>query len=183
MDMLCLIRFAPVSPDRLIAWEALELFRAALPGADGQLLHAIEWQLMTVFGHPEQALRLLSDTMEIGRYEGFAISASLAQGIQSRATMATHLSGFTEGSIETLFDLAGAATLQEVVISGRLSSIIKLAAPGYWSRFRAIRPPAHASVRSLYAMSTLPLDAHGLSAALPNGAPDAIRHQPAQVCD
>lgn len=152
MEMLCLVRFVPFGNDQFIAWEAVEHFRAALHNNGGREIHHEDLQMMTVFNNVGEALTLLSDTLSAGEEEGFAISGSLAQGIQSRATLASSLSGFTEGSIETLFELSGAATLQEVAISGKLSSIIKLAAPEHWPRFKPVKPPANAKVRSLLVM-------------------------------
>lgn len=138
--------------DPFIAWEAIEHFGAALPDSSGREIHREDLQMMAVFKDIEAALGLLEDTLHLGEAEGFAISASLAQGIQSRATLASSLAGFTEGSIETLFELFGAATLQEVAISGKLSSIIKLAAPEQAARFVPIRPPANARIRSVLVM-------------------------------
>ena len=153
MEMLCLVRFVAMSDDQFIAWEAVEHFGAALEYCSGREIHREDLQAMTVFSDVDAALDLLEDTLQAGETEGFAISASLAQGIQSKATLASSLCGFTEGSIETLFQLSSAATLQEVAISGKLSSIIKLAAPRHAARFRPIKPPANAKIRSVLVMT------------------------------
>jgi len=153
MEMLCLIRFAHLGNGPMLVWEAVEHFLTGMPDASGQLIHQEDLQLLTVFSDPVRALQLLSDTLQAGESEGFAISASLAQGVKSQATLASSLAGFTEGSIETLYDLAATATLQEVAISGKLSSIIKLAAPEFWPRFEPIKPPSTARVRSLMVMT------------------------------
>ena len=170
MDMLCLIRFVPLAHDRLIMWEAVEHYAAAAANMQGRQIHRKGSQLMTLFKSPNDALTLLSETLDAGETEGFAISAGLAQGIQSRATLASSLAGFTEGTMETLLELTSAATLQEVAISGKLSSIIKLAAPAYWDRFEAIRPPANLRLRSLFVMT-------------PQSHPDAhLRPLPVREC-
>ncbi len=160
--MLCLVRFVSMSDDQFIAWEAIEHFGVALEHCSGCEIHREDLQTMTVFSDIESALALLEETLLAGEVEGFAISASLAQGIQSKATLASSLCGFTEGSIETLFELSGAATLQEIAISGKLSSIIKLAAPDFAKRFRPIKPPANARIKSVLVMTppsgTYPLE-------------------------
>ncbi|MFK7962738.1 MAG: hypothetical protein AB8C46_02105 [Burkholderiaceae bacterium] len=155
MELLCLIRFAHLGQGPMLVWEAVEHFLTGLPDASGGLIHQEDLQLLCVFSDPVMALQLLSDTLQAGESEGFAISAALAQGVKSQATLASSLAGFTEGSIETLYDLAATATLQEVAISGKLSSLIKLAAPTFWPRFEAIKPASTARVRSLLVMSPI----------------------------
>lgn len=155
MEMLCLIRFAHLGQGPTLVWEAVEHFVTGMPDASGHLIHQEGMQLLTVFSDPVKALSLLSNTLQAGEAEGFAISAALAQGIKSQATLASSLAGFTEGSIETLYDLAATATLQEVAISGKLSSLIKLSAPEYWPRFESIKAPSMARVRSLMVMTPI----------------------------
>lgn len=135
MKLLCIVRFMPISEDPLPAWEAAELFAAALPDAAGQEIHREDLQTMVLFDDPVKALTLLSDTMDAGEREGFALSAGMAQGIRSSATLASSLSGFTEGSIETVFEVLSAAAPQEVAISHRLSSLVALSAPQFVDRF------------------------------------------------
>ncbi|MEZ5739210.1 MAG: hypothetical protein R3E68_06950 [Burkholderiaceae bacterium] len=135
MKLLCLIRFVPIGNDPLTAWEAAELFAAALEDAGGVEINREDLQSMLLFSDPARCLQLLSDTLDAGEAEGFAVSAGLAQGIHSRATVASSLSGFTEGSIEALFEIAATAGPQEVAISARLSSIISLSAPYFAGRF------------------------------------------------
>ncbi|MEZ5649130.1 MAG: hypothetical protein R3D59_19200 [Paracoccaceae bacterium] len=135
MKLLCLVRFQPVGADPLTAWEAIELFSASLPDAGGSELHREDLEAMLLFNDAAKCLQLLSDTLDAGEKEGFSISAGLAQGIQSNARVASSLAGFTEGSIETLYEIAAGAGRQEVAISARLSSILDLAAPFFAERF------------------------------------------------
>lgn len=148
MRLLCLIRFVPIGRDHLAAWEACEFFMTALADAHGSTIHREDLQAMVLFEDAERGLALLSDTLEAGEKEGFAISAGLAQGIRSRATLASSLSGFTEGSMEALFEITAAAGPQEVAISTKLSSIVKLAAPAYASRFVPGIPQPGARIRT-----------------------------------
>lgn len=135
VKLLCLIRFQPLGDDLLTAWEAVELFAAALPDAGGIELHREDLEALLLFQDPGKCLQLLSDTLDAGEKDGFLVSAGLAQGIQSNAAVASSLAGFTENSIETLYDVAANAGPQEVAISARLSSILNLAAPFFSDRF------------------------------------------------
>lgn len=135
MQLLCIVRFLPISDDPLPAWEAAELFAASLGDAGAQEIHREDLQAMVLFDDPIKALTLLSETLDAGERERFALSAGLAQGIRSNATLASSLSGFTEGSIETVFEVLSAAGPQEVAISHRLSSLIALSAPQFSKRF------------------------------------------------
>ncbi|MEZ5661392.1 MAG: hypothetical protein R3E83_23640 [Burkholderiaceae bacterium] len=135
MKLLCLIRFQPLGNDLLTAWEAIEFFATALPDAGGAELHREDLEAMVLFHDAAKCLQLLSDTLDAGEKEGFRVSAGLAQGIQSNARVASSMAGFTEGSIETLYEIAASANAQEVAISARLSSILDLAAPFFAERF------------------------------------------------
>ncbi len=152
VKLLCLIRFQPVGDDLLTAWEAIELFCAGLPDADGSELHREDLEALLLFQDPAKCLQLLSDTLDAGEQTGFGISAGLAQGIQSNATVASSLAGFTEGSIETLYEIAANAGAQEVAISARLSSILNLAAPYFSERFVPATSRTDTRIRNVLVM-------------------------------
>lgn len=135
MQLLGLIRFIAVVGEDIVAWEACERFEARLPAIGAEPIHREDVQMMVLFDDAESALTALSDALEEGEQCGFALAAGLVQGIRSRATVASSLSGFTEGTIETLFEITACAQPQEVAISPKLSSIIRLAAPGHADRF------------------------------------------------
>ncbi|MEZ5727634.1 MAG: hypothetical protein R3E48_06335 [Burkholderiaceae bacterium] len=140
VQLLGLIRFVPVGNDHLRAWEACEGFEKRLARHEATTIHREDLQMMVLFADMALALDLMSEMLMDGEREGFAISAGLAQGIKSRATVASSLSGFTEGSIETLFEIASAADAQEVAVTPKLSSLIRLSAPRYASRFEPSIP-------------------------------------------
>ncbi|MGB7183866.1 MAG: hypothetical protein WA888_23430 [Burkholderiaceae bacterium] len=152
MKLLCLIRFLAINKDPLPAWEAVELFAASLPDYGGQVIHREDLQAMVLFDDAALALALLSDTLDAGEREQFAVSAALAQGIRSKATLASSLSGFTEGSIETVFEVMSIAGKQEVAISHRLSSLIALSAPEYSKRFKPAVGQPDRKIRSALVM-------------------------------
>ena len=140
VQLLGLIRFVAVAGDDIAAWEACERFEARLPAIRAETIHREDVQMMVLFDDASSALAALSEALDEGERGGFAIAAGLVQGIRSRATVASSLSGFTEGTIETLFEITSCALPQEVAISPKLSSIIRLAAPEHADRFV---PSAH----------------------------------------
>ncbi len=140
VQLLGLIRFVAVAGDEIAAWEACERFEARLPAIRAETIHREDVQMMVLFDDASSALAALSEALDEGERGGFAIAAGLVQGIRSRATVASSLSGFTEGTIETLFEITSCALPQEVAISPKLSSIIRLAAPEHADRFV---PSAH----------------------------------------
>lgn len=135
MQLLGLIRFTATALDETPAWDACERFEAGLPAIGGHLVHREDLQTMVVFDDAAVALSVLSGLLAEGERDGFAVSAGLVQGIRSRAALASALSGFTMGTMETLFDVAACAGLQEVAISPKLSSLVRLAAPEHAARF------------------------------------------------
>jgi len=135
VQLLGLIRFIAVAGEDIIAWEACERFEARLPAIGADSIHREDVQMMVLFDDASSALTALADALDEGEHRGFALAAGLVQGIRSRATVASSLSGFTEGTIETLFDITSCALPQEVAISPKLSSIIRLAAPEHADRF------------------------------------------------
>jgi len=139
VQLLGLIRFIAVAGDDILAWEACERFEARLPAIGADPIHREDLQMMVLFGDASSALSALSEALDEGEQHGFALAAGLVQGIRSRATVASSLSGFTEGTIETLFEIASCALAQEVAISPKLSSIIRLAAPEHAGRFEPSR--------------------------------------------
>gem|GEM_PF-6968942 len=136
MKLLGVIRFIPVGQDPLPAWEAAELFGDAVPDCGGAEIHREDLQYMVLFDHAGPCLRLLSEVLEAGERDGFAMAAGLAQGIRSRGPLASSMSGFTKGSIKTVFDVVDVAGTQQIAISDRLSSIISLDAPEFKKRFK-----------------------------------------------
>lgn len=136
VNFLCLIRFVPGKSGPRCAIAACDLFESRLPVLGANTIHREGLQLLVQFRELAGALALLSDTLEIAEREGHSISAGLAQGIRSRATLATSLAGYTEGSIEALFEITAAAGRQQVAISQKLSSFVRLAAPAFESRFQ-----------------------------------------------
>jgi hypothetical protein len=156
MELLGLVRFSPshgvMQPVRL----ACDRFESLLPQFQAELLHREELQMMFVLGDLNKGLALLRVALDSASLDGFVISGGLAQGIRSRATLASSLAGFTEGSMEMLFEIANTAGPQEIAISPKLSSLIKLAAPDYADQFR---PVTHArnsgKVRSPLIMSVV----------------------------
>lgn len=136
VNFLCLIRFVPGKSGPRYAIAACDIFESRLPVLGAATIHRESLQLLVHFPDLASALSLLSDTLEIAEQESLVVSAGLAQGIRSRATVATSLAGFTEGSIEALFEIAAAAAPQQVAISQKLSSFVRLAAPHFESRFR-----------------------------------------------
>lgn len=135
MQLLGLIRFIATAGDDILAWEACERFEARLPAIGAEPIHREDLQMMVLFDDASSALTALSRALDEGEQCGFALAAGLVQGIRSRATVASSLSGFTEGTIETLFEITSCALPQEVAISPKLSSIIRLAAPEHADRF------------------------------------------------
>ncbi|MFA7504060.1 MAG: hypothetical protein WCZ28_05125 [Burkholderiaceae bacterium] len=135
MQLLGLIRFIAIAGDDIHAWEACERFEAQLSAIGAEPIHREDLQMMVLFGDAASALDALSEALDEGERYGFALAAGLVQGIRSRATVASSLSGFTEGTIETLFEITSCAQPQEVAISPKLSSIIRLAAPDHAGRF------------------------------------------------
>lgn len=143
VQLLGLIRFIAIAGDDILAWEACERFEARLPAIGADPIHREDLQMMVLFDDAATALSTLAEALDEGERLGFALAAGLVQGIRSRATVASSLSGFTEGTIETLFEITSCALPQEVAISPKLSSIIRLAAPRHADRFepsRARRP-------------------------------------------
>lgn len=137
MNLLCLIRFVPGHTGPRSAILGCDRFEARLPALGAATIHREGLQLLVRFQDIAGALNLISNTLEQAVDEGHAISAGLAQGIRSSATVATSLSGFTEGSIGALFEIAAAAGRQQVAISQKLSSFVQLSAPEFESRFQA----------------------------------------------
>lgn len=135
MQLLGLIRFIAVAGDDVLAWEACERFEARLSAIGADPIHREDLQMMVLFDDASSALGALAEALDEGERHGFALAAGLVQGIRSRATVASSLSGFTEGTIETLFEITSCAQPQEVAISPKLSSIIRLASPEYADRF------------------------------------------------
>lgn len=154
MKLLGVIRFIPVGDDPLPAWEAAELFGDAVPDCSGAEIHREDLQYMVLFDHAGPCLRLLSEVLEAGERDGFAMSAGLAQGIRSRGPLASSMSGFTKGSIQTVFDVADVANAQQIAISDRLSSIISLDAPEFKQRFKPA-PGKGEIIRQTLIMGTL----------------------------
>lgn len=143
VQLLGLIRFIAIAGEDILAWEACERFEARLPAIGADPIHREDLQMMVLFDDAATALSALADALDQGERLGFALAAGLVQGIRSRATVASSLSGFTEGTIETLFEITSCARPQEVAISPKLSSIIRLAAPEHADRFvpsRSSRP-------------------------------------------
>ncbi|MBW6494582.1 MAG: hypothetical protein K0B16_08515 [Burkholderiaceae bacterium] len=136
MNLLCLIRFVPGHTGPRSAIMGCDRFEARLPAIGAAPIHREGLQLLVRFQNIASALTLLSATLENAVDQGHAISAGLAQGIRSSATVATSLSGFTEGSIAALFEIAAAAGRQQVAISQKLSSFVALSAPQFESRFQ-----------------------------------------------
>ncbi len=138
MELLGLVRFSPLhgvmQPVRLAA----DRFESLLLQFQAHLLHREELQMMFVMGDLNKGLSLLRVALDSAGLDGFVISGGLAQGIRSRATLASSLAGFTEGSMEMLFEIADAAGPQQIAISPKLSSLIKLAAPDYADQFRPV---------------------------------------------
>src|SRR5690606_33104253 len=120
VQLLGLIRFIAVAGEDIIAWEACERFEARLPAIGADSIHREDVQMMVLFDDASSALTALADALDEGEHRGFALAAGLVQGIRSRATVASSLSGFTEGTIETLFDITSCALPQEVAISPKL---------------------------------------------------------------
>lgn len=139
VQLLGLIRFIAMAGDDILAWEACERFEARLPAIGAEPIHREDLQMMVLFDDAATALAALGDALEEGERLGFALAAGLVQGIRSRATLASSLAGFTEGTIETLFEITSCAQPQEVAISPKLSSIIRLAAPDHAGRFEPSR--------------------------------------------
>lgn len=156
VNYLCLIRFVPGHTGPRSAVAACDAFQSRLSALGAATMHREELQLLVQFRDPASALTLLSDTLERAEVEGHAISAGLAHGIRSRATVATSLSGFTEGSIEALFEITAAAGRQQVAISQKLSSLVRLAAPQFEARFQpGVAASAETRIRSPLVMTPL----------------------------
>ena len=157
MNLLCLIRFVPGHTGQQSAVAGCDRFEACLAAIGGATIHREGLQLLVRFQDINSALKLLSDALENAVDQGHAISAGLAQGIRSSATVATSLSGFTEGSIGALFEIAAAAGRQQVAISQKLSSFVQLGAPEFESRFQPASPgEAGARIRMPLVMTPLP---------------------------
>ena len=138
MELLGLVRFSPshgvMQPVRL----ACDRFESLLPQFQAELIHREDLQMMFVLGDLNKGLALLRVALDSASLDGFIISGGLAQGIRSRATLASSLSGFTEGSMEMLFEISASAGPQQIAISPKLSSLIKLAAPDYADEFKQV---------------------------------------------
>jgi hypothetical protein len=114
MELLGLVRFSPshgvMQPVRL----ACDRFESLLPQFQAEILHREELQMMFVLGDLNKGLALLRVALDSAALDGFIISGGLAQGIRSRATLASSLAGFTEGSMEMLFEIANSAGPLEI---------------------------------------------------------------------
>lgn len=164
VHLLCLIRFIALHGDDASARAGCDAFAARLAGHLGREIHREDLQMMLVFEEPESALGLLHRTLAEGAVGGFGVSAGMAQGIRSRATVASSLSGFTEGSIEALFEIASNADPQEIAISPKLSSLIRLAAPSYSASFRAVacrRPESRIRSPMIMTLASAPPERSG----------------------
>ncbi len=135
IHLLALLRFEapPGAPHRVR--QAVDSYAAWTAANGGYAIGAEPPQVLVCIPDAEQALESLHALMHEGERYGFTVSGGLVQAIRASERVPASTSDFTERTLATAIELAGAAGPQEIGVSTKLSSLLQLAVPDYANWF------------------------------------------------
>ena len=140
IHLLALLRFDAAGPASRVA-EAVAAYAQWTRDHLGYVIDAEPPQIMVCLPNPAIALESLHALMHEGELYGFTVASSLVQAIRSTEHVPKEPHDFTERTLVTLIELAGSVPPQEVAISTKLWSLLKLAVPYYAAYFDPIAEP------------------------------------------
>ena len=143
IHLLALIRIDAQGDDTRVAG-VIDAYAGWVVSRKGYVIDRSPPLLMVCLPDAGQTLESLHALMQEGGVHGFQMAAGVVQAVRSTDRVPRSPADFTERTIETLIELAGSAALQQIAVSPRLTSLIKLAVPHYAPWFEAGADP-HAS--------------------------------------
>ena len=161
IHLLGLLRFdAPRLPERAVA--AADAYAAWVESHRGYLIDRSAQQLMVCLPDAGETLASLHGLMHEGDHHGFTVAGGLVQAIKATEHLPRSPQDFTERTLETLIEIAGSVSPQQIGISPKLLSLLQLAVPEYADHFEpGLEAPGRVvtRVRTMLVMrsETLPL--------------------------
>lgn len=139
IPLLALIRVSAVrDPER--ARHAIDAYADWVERAGGQVIDVEIPQMMACLPDAGQTLESLHALMTDGERFGFDVSVGIVQAIRASERVPRRVADFTERTVQTLVELAGAAGPQQICASPKLMSLLQLAVPDYAAWFEPARP-------------------------------------------
>lgn len=174
IHLLALVRIeSPWAPDRVD--KVIDGYAACIRQGGGYVIDIEAPQIMVCLADANFALESLHALMSEGELHGFGVACGLVQAIRASNRIPRNPNDFTERTLETVIELAGSASRQQVAISNKLMSLLELAVPYYahWFDSGAEVPGREISrVRQLMILRGERLPRYqGLLRVLPSQAP------------
>lgn len=136
IHLLGLIRFEARVPGTGTA-PIVDAFARWIGAHDAFVIDFESSQIMVCLTDAGAALESIHALMHEGERAGFTVSAGLVQAIRASERVPREPADFTERTLATLIELAGAAGAQQLAISPKLLSLLQLAVPDYAPMFEA----------------------------------------------
>jgi hypothetical protein len=145
VNLLALLRFEDLDRSALPGAAAMLDYAQRVHDSGGHVVDHEGDQLLVCLTDMRWGLQSLRNLLVLARDGGFTVRAAIVQAVLVRPEPHRQGPAFTTRTFETLLRLAGQVDRQQVCITPKLLSLIRLSAPEFADLFDSSRAPAHAS--------------------------------------